>query len=461
MFFMCCVVSQMLVAVSMIIGNWNGDLLCSNDKIVFNTFSPLSKFAASVLTFGHASASCWTLCIAIKLYLNVVSGWKKRDIEKTLKPMWVFSISLPLIIVAIGNYRGFGYSETFQYGFPFFTLQGDRWYITGLFIIPVFIMSTLGTLIMGYVIYRVSSILLGKEDMNLTQEKKDNDKTIKKRWKKMLKFNQRSLLFVLLVGIGGMVAMIQTFDLLIIKFESIKDDFEDYIACLLTVSKPLSVTREDMAEYPTEVCGEAMNAFHYWDRLYFSVLFQGSFGLLPLVVYGVKGHIKNRLMSAMNTVRQSIGSQGSQVVGADSKIKSSDLTPNISRQKSGQDSSKHSDSKQDSSRLDSQDDTESKTAMSESKTKPEADKKSSQQSANNKSEDDSNDMNMIPLVGMLVDIYRYTRSLIYGTSRKDEEKQGGVTHSIRDILEANEEEEEEKEEEEKNSRALELASIKS
>ena len=223
--------------------------------------------------------------------------------------MWIFSLALPTIAVCIGNYRGFGLSHQLQYGFPLFTQQNGNWWSMGLFILPTLVLNSFATIIMVYVMYRISSILLGKEDMKLSDSDKKVNKTIKNRWAKMLAFNQRSLLFLLFVGIGGIISMFFFIDMLIFQLDKANRDMEDYLVCLLLTLKPSSLSREDMASYPKSICGTAYDQIDVWGKLYFAVVFEESFGMLPLIVYGVKGHIKTKISAFIETIKDSIGSK--------------------------------------------------------------------------------------------------------------------------------------------------------
>ena len=360
-------------------------MFCGDDKIVFNTFSPLSKFVASVVLFGYLSASCWTLCIVIFLYLNVISGWKKKDIDKALKPMWAFSLGLPLIAVAIGNYRGFGYSKSFQTGFPFFAQQDESWWMLALLPIPIISMFSLGFLIMIYVIYRVSAILLGKEDLQLSEEEKTTNKTIKNQWRKMLNYNQRSILFVLLIGLGGIAGMASIVEVATAKRDETQKALEDFLTCILSVVKPYSLPREDMDSYPTEVCGSVYDSFDSWGKLYLAAISTELFGIFPLIVYGLKGKIKQRVGNFVGSVRESIGTK----------------SPHSSHTGSGRRFHKKSSQNQD-------DDDENSKVSNTDNERSDGDNTLSD-SRRHSSVDNSfseDDMAMIPLVGMLVDAYR-------------------------------------------------------
>ena len=247
-------------------------MFCSQDKIVFDETGNLAIFFATLAVFGFLSSACWTLCIAIRLYLNVLSDMKKGEIDKYMKPMWIFSICIPSTLCAIGIYRGFGISHKFTFGIPCFIQADGNWWAMGLFVIPMLILNISSCLIMVYTIYRVSSVLLGKEDMKDDENTKKSNKTIKKRWKKMLWFNQRSLLFVLFICVNNIAAASFFTKVYVTDADEQTANFYAYFTCLFSIQQPLSSSRDIMDSYPMSQCGSVDSAFTNWSGLWYSIL---------------------------------------------------------------------------------------------------------------------------------------------------------------------------------------------
>ena len=127
----------------------------------------------------------------------------------------------------------------------------------------------------------------------------------------MLSFNQRSLLFVIFICIGSIVAGSFNTDVYVTSLDELESALRDYFICLLEVKNPGSLAREEMATYPKSVCGTANHNFSKWNSLYYSIYWAECLGILPLVVYRLKGKVKKGMGVAMLSVRNSLVSRAS------------------------------------------------------------------------------------------------------------------------------------------------------
>jgi len=208
---------------------------------------------------------------------------KKKDVQKVLKYMWGGCFLLPLLAVIVGNWEnGIGVNHQFSFGVPFFTPKDENWWPLGAYAFPTIILLTISSILMLTTVYFVVQVLL-KQKANKEQEMEEeaNEIRMRRKWKRMLWYNQRSLLFVVVVCIGGLAVSSLLLDLYFFRYNIVEKDLTDYFQCLLTTSIQSGMERSEMETFPQEVCGSVdEEGFTDWPRFYYPIWYiEVSFNL--------------------------------------------------------------------------------------------------------------------------------------------------------------------------------------
>jgi len=199
---------------------------------------------------------------------------KKKDVQNVLKYMWGGCFLLPLLGVVVGNWEnGIGVNHQFPVAVPSFTPKDENWWLLGIYAIPTTILLTISGILMLTTVYIVVQVLL-KQKANKEQEMKEdaNEIRMRRKWKKMLWYNQRSLLFVVVVCIGGLALSSLLFDVYIVLYDGAIQGLIEYFECLLTTPIQSGMERSEMETFPQEVCGNVdEEGFTDWPRFYYSI----------------------------------------------------------------------------------------------------------------------------------------------------------------------------------------------
>ena len=312
-----------------LVADWEGDLTCADDGLTFHVKTPFVLLTAFVLNLGFMSASYWTLCISIQLYLMVARGVTQVEMKKYLQWMWGMSLVMPCTFGVVGLAEGyFGTTYEFPFGIPWMNsdLSDPSMSITALFTYPIIALSTLALFFMALSVRSVMRVLSAMEDKKIeretmtvttlqredlsTSEEKDavesDDEKVKRNWKRMLEYNQKSLMFILLICIGNIAASAIITQLYSVKYSESINDVEDYFACLLGQFVAPSLTYEQKRMYGWQQCGPIDEAVDLWDQFYYGVLWQELVGLFPLLVYGTKGKFKQAWSRVASTITRSV-----------------------------------------------------------------------------------------------------------------------------------------------------------
>jgi len=95
---------------------------------------------------------------------------------------------------------------------------------------------------------------------------------MRRKWKRMLWYNQRSLLFVVVICVGGLALSSLLLDLFLVGYGNRLNNLKDYFQCLLTTPIQSGMDRSEMETFPQELCGIVdEEGFTDWSRFYYSV----------------------------------------------------------------------------------------------------------------------------------------------------------------------------------------------
>jgi len=234
----------------------------------------LDELLDSLVLFSFSNSNYFDCSISLHLYLSIASGMKKKDVQDVLKYMWGGCFLLPLLAVIVGNWEnGIGVNHQLPYGVPFFTTKDENWWLLGVYAIPTMILLTISSILMITTVYFVVQVLL-KQKANKEQDLKEdaNEIRMRRKWKRMLWYNQRSLLFVVVVCIGGLAASSILFEGYHVLYDKAIQDLKDYFECLLTTPIQSGMERSEMETFPQEVCGNVdEEEFIEWSRFYYSI----------------------------------------------------------------------------------------------------------------------------------------------------------------------------------------------
>ena len=322
-----------------ILVDWNRDLHCYHD-VVFQHKTPYCMATGALFNYGFLCGTTWTLVISLHLYLSVVKKVRKSDMQEYLKAMWAFAIGIPLVFCVVGLFNGaFGMETEFPLVFCWFTEKDDRMWYLSLFAIPTLIMSCLALLFMSLTFSHVTKTLMKNAEEEVRRDSQDEDdgdtnqdrqqrststksardmkkeaKAAKKRWKKRLWYNQRTLIFILVFGVLSVGTSVIAIDLYAHEFDVEGEELDHYFHCLLGVNKTDDMSRQDMEKYPTQVCGHPDDEVSIWGELFFFIFWMQLLGVLPLLVYGAKGKLKQAW-----TVAKRIRATGVRLTGSSSR----------------------------------------------------------------------------------------------------------------------------------------------
>ena len=218
------------------------------------------------------------------MYLTIVSGLKKSEVRQMIKYLWIFSFSLPFILFVIGvSVRAYGQTFPLTIGICLFNAKDDREWYLWIYTYPSLIVNCLAVVVMCYTVYTVTQILLGKHhsmmrttssppksesttsDLDIKEKEKDE---VKKKWKKMIWYNQRSLLFIVLFCLMNILGLSFIVEIVGDTEGDLEREVTDFLSCLLTVTVPSTESGE---KYPVEVCGEPDDYMTHWPKMYYIV----------------------------------------------------------------------------------------------------------------------------------------------------------------------------------------------
>jgi len=265
---------------------WDGSYRCRDDVVVLIN-DGFCAFGGGLLYWTAILSTFWICSISLHVFLSVFVGVSKSSLEFYLKIMWIVNLSVPTIATIImAAFDLFGNLVIFSAPFCFFKVvdSGDDDNITNYFSIPFLIMYIIGSLFMLITMFKVyqyyqeaylkaqqevsdreQSVATEGEYSEYDDEEVESDVRSKKAWKKMLQYNQRSILFVFFICILGIVAASSQY-FLSTKTKEVKDNSEVYLTCILTTAStlPAGLSKDDVKTYPLSVCGEPDQTFDYW-----------------------------------------------------------------------------------------------------------------------------------------------------------------------------------------------------
>ena len=305
--------------------DWQGDVSCRED-IVFRVQDGLCTFTGACIYFGLMAAAFWTFSICFQLFMTVVRGVNRVEFKKYLIYLWVGSLGLPLIMtIIVGALDKFAYSISVPYGVCFIgndeSLDAQRYS----WLVPSLVIAGFCFLMMIAIVYKVANTLFtqskktegsetGSESITNKSEseqqeeleKKQEARRVKKAWKKMLWYNQKSLSFVLVFCLLNTIASGVLLRLYDVGYDEAVEDIEGYFACLLGEAADATLSDDEILTVPGERCGSIDAALSIWPKFYYAVLWVQLLGVSPLFVYGVKGKLKGYVDKMRASVRSSI-----------------------------------------------------------------------------------------------------------------------------------------------------------
>jgi len=211
--------------------------------------------------------------------MTIGLGMPRHKMDENLKYLWIFSLGFPFIGLIIGNANGsYGYSWEMPFGICYMnSLDENLWFVL-LLPIPSLVLSFLSIIFMCLTVRAVFKVLVGTE--LVVEGRKSQDKSmkldtegnkIKKNWKKMLSYNQRSLMFIFIFCFCNSLANGFIINSLKVKYDDLKDDVIAYVACLLLEDIPSGLTTEsEISAYPMTQCGQPDDAVDIWPRYYYA-----------------------------------------------------------------------------------------------------------------------------------------------------------------------------------------------
>ena len=301
--------------------DWNRDLHCYN-QVTFHHAVPYCIATGALFNYAFLCGATWTLIISLHLYLTVVKRVKKVDMNGYMKFMWGFALGFPLLLCIVGlSNNAFGMEMEFPLLFCWFSEKNDRAWYLALFAVPTLVISCAALVFMTLTLVQVSRTLMKNaeeevkksnqehedaDDRDNTQSRQTRDsssstsarkrkkeaKEAKRRWKKRLWYNQRTLIFILVFSFASIVTSDIAIDLYSHEFDVEAEELDHYFHCLLNVSQTSDMDRQDMKTHPQHVCGHPDESVSIWSELFFFVFWIQLLGVLPLLVYGVKGKLK-------------------------------------------------------------------------------------------------------------------------------------------------------------------------
>jgi len=265
---------------------------------VFNVTSPYCVFTGALIIYGLLAAAFWTLwfphipdffyhikdfffscSIAGQLYLTVALGMSRVKVNKYMYWMWIISFGTPAIAVIIGLAgNGFGYNFEAGFGICFFTPYDGNWWFMGILTFPSLIIAFICVVLMSVTVYNVVDVLAGKEietnddssdASDSTKEKKSADKKVRKNWKKMLSYNQRSLLFIFIFCFCNSLANGFLVDIMLVLYDDVEVELTKYFQCILGTTIPSGLSQKDFEAYPITQCGTVDEKALIWGKMYY------------------------------------------------------------------------------------------------------------------------------------------------------------------------------------------------
>jgi len=145
----------------------------------------------------------------------------------------------------------------------------------------------------------------GNGDLATTADAEKNqvseDEKVKRNWKRMLEYNQKSLMFILLICMGNLVLVSIVIHLYKVSYDENIGKIQDYFGCLLGATPSVFLSSEEKRMYGQGECGEVDEAVDIWDQFYYVILWQEFVGVLPLLVYGTRGKFKTAWKNIRST----------------------------------------------------------------------------------------------------------------------------------------------------------------
>lgn len=246
---------------------------------------PFCMFVAAVLIYFCLWFSEWALLLAANLYLGIVMGWKKAQLEQMRRKALYYIVFAPflswVIPMAAGN-LGNEWTGANVKTCIYMTTTDNEYYFWSLAWGPLFAYMVIAFTLSVCTIYTVTkhTTTMVRTEQHSTDDASSAARKLRKFWK----YNSRQVAFMF-VFICTTVVTLAGWMEAHVSSGTRTGEIEDFVACLLSNSSP-------DPDHARSICNQPESS-DYWNTQ-LVLCYVGAFGAFPLFVFGTGSFFKKK-----------------------------------------------------------------------------------------------------------------------------------------------------------------------